>query len=391
MLECRDRQQERPFHLIQCFPIPVVTSLARQHFSIMRILNRDTTMRIVNPSVHNWKKSAAILTIACLAELMNVVPACGQQERLVPRPIMNVVVKGGSFRNLRFSADASRIWTDRLHCWSIATGKQLDSAPMAKPKSRYVFDISSAGNRMLVIHRPSEAIIWDQGKRPRRREFPSKGQVRILRLVGKGDRFVALSKKPPTAWFGSVDSEKGDKSIRLPFEFSRGGISNNGRMLAISKLTDVSCWDLEARKQLQVLKHDSTVFSVAVSPDGRLVATGAAGNLIRIFNMETGKWVATLKGHKRGVIFLTSAVYSLAFSPNGKFLASGGHDGRVIVWDVESGKARLTVQVPSQPIVWSVTFSPDSKLVAGGYVEVGAKHGVGVWRIPPERKPKKNE
>ena len=152
----------------------------------------------------------------------------------------------------------------------------------------------------------------------------------------------------------------------------------------------VAVWDLELNQQRCLLQHDDSVkvCSVAISPDGRFVATGASDNVVRLLSTVKGETVARLKGHGKGTIFLTSAVYSLAFARNGKYLASGGHDGRVIVWDVESGKAVIEAQVTGQPIVWSVAFSPDSRLVAGGFVGASAKNGLSVWKLPSGQPPK---
>lgn len=315
----------------------------------------------------------------------------GGQHPVVPVPVMNVTVKGGSFQGLRFSADGSRIWTNRLQSWSVPSGKKLDSAPVAKQKGPYVFDTSPAGKRMLIVDQQSGTLIWDQDRPPRERALPENGPVRFVQFLGKGDRFAALLSDPPSVCLGNVDSNKDDKVLSLPFEIQRGGFSQSGRLLAFRKARDVvAVWDLELNQQRCLLQHDDSVkvFSVAISPDGRFVATGASDNVVRLLSTVNGEPVAQLKGHGKGTIFLTSAVYSLAFARNGKYLASGGHDGRVIVWDVESGKAVIEAQVTGQPIVWSVAFSPDSKLVAGGFVGASAKNGLSVWKLPSGQPPK---
>jgi len=63
------------------------------------------------------------------------------------------------------------------------------------------------------------------------------------------------------------------------------------------------------------------------NPQGNLTAS-ASGPEIGIKNTATGERVLTLFGH-------TGVVRSLAFSPDGKLLASGAQDGSVKIWDVD--------------------------------------------------------
>jgi WD40 repeat protein len=70
---------------------------------------------------------------------------------------------------------------------------------------------------------------------------------------------------------------------------------------------------------------------LAISPDGKTVASGGAGP-IRLWEIATGKERARLAGHDR------STVNSLVFGPDGKTLASAGADGTILLWDVDPGR-----------------------------------------------------
>jgi WD40 repeat protein len=79
---------------------------------------------------------------------------------------------------------------------------------------------------------------------------------------------------------------------------------------------------------------------VAFSPDGTRLASGAGDELnpllggkpgeVKVWDVQTGQEVLDLQGH-------TARVNSVAFSPDGKRLASGagnyGKPGEVKVWD----------------------------------------------------------
>jgi WD40 repeat protein len=57
-------------------------------------------------------------------------------------------------------------------------------------------------------------------------------------------------------------------------------------------------------------------------------------------------------------------VYSVAFSPDGKLLASGSGDKKIILLDVVNRQPRGVPITGHQGAVWSVAFSPDGKLLA---------------------------
>ncbi len=76
--------------------------------------------------------------------------------------------------------------------------------------------------------------------------------------------------------------------------------------------------------------------SVAFSPNGRILASGASyGTKITLWDIRSGKEVKTLSGNLDGIS-------SVAFSPDGKTLASGSDNGTIKLWDIYSGKELAT-------------------------------------------------
>ena len=80
-------------------------------------------------------------------------------------------------------------------------------------------------------------------------------------------------------------------------------------------------------KLIAPLKDKEFIFSIALSPDGTVLAAGYQDGTVRLWNMDTGEQLTILEGHKDRVV-------SLAFSPDGTLLASGGMDGTVRLWGV---------------------------------------------------------
>jgi len=103
--------------------------------------------------------------------------------------------------------------------------------------------------------------------------------------------------------------------------------------------------------------HDGIVWSVAFSPDGRLLASGSTDKTIKLWDVASGSLVRTLTGH-------TMAVSSVAFSPDGRLLASGnGWPDTIKLWDMASGSLVRTLSGHTGPVT-SVAFSPDGRLLA---------------------------
>lgn len=81
----------------------------------------------------------------------------------------------------------------------------------------------------------------------------------------------------------------------------------------------------------------SGLLALAFSPDGSrlLTATDELNGTARVWDVNSGQEVITLKGHQREVL-------AVAFSPDGKTMATASEDQTVKTWDSASGKERLT-------------------------------------------------
>jgi len=117
--------------------------------------------------------------------------------------------------------------------------------------------------------------------------------------------------------------------------------------------------------------HRDAVYSVAISPDNHLLATGSYDQKITLWDVNTGKPVRDLEGHN-------AAVVSLSFRNDGKVLASASADRTMKLWDVATG-ARLDTRSESSKELNAVAFSPDGTLVAAG----GVDNRIRVWRVTP--------
>lgn len=66
--------------------------------------------------------------------------------------------------------------------------------------------------------------------------------------------------------------------------------------------TTVRLWDLRTGQCLRVMEgHTSTIWSVAVSADGRLALSASYDRTVRLWEIETGRCLAVLRGHTQSV------------------------------------------------------------------------------------------
>jgi WD40 repeat protein len=115
------------------------------------------------------------------------------------------------------------------------------------------------------------------------------------------------------------------------------------------------------------------LYAVALSGDGKTVATAGLGGTIYLYDLGAGKWGEGLEGHR-------DAVYSLAFSPDGKQLVAGAGDCSITVWSLPASgawpEARVTARLEGHgEAIYEVRFGADGRRI----VSAGTDGQVVVW------------
>jgi WD40 repeat protein len=88
----------------------------------------------------------------------------------------------------------------------------------------------------------------------------------------------------------------------------------------------IALWDVTTEEVRWIGVPVGGIDHLAVSPDGRLLASSSAREGIRLHDIATGQEKLVLLGH-------TGTVASLSFSPDGRQLISTSLDRTIRIWD----------------------------------------------------------
>ncbi|HEX3151610.1 MAG TPA: hypothetical protein VHR66_26285, partial [Gemmataceae bacterium] len=152
-------------------------------------------------------------------------------------------------------------------------------------------------------------------------------------------------------------------------------VSPDGTFVATGEHSWVRLWSIPDGRLIKSLEHSLWVHGLAVSPDSRLIASSGSSTsaAVNLWSVPDGKKRGELKGHR------SSDIDRMAISADGRFLASGAEDQDVILWSLPDG-AKLATLEDHPGHISSLAITPDSRTVV-----VGSKDGsVTIWDCTPE-------
>jgi WD40 repeat protein len=191
---------------------------------------------------------------------------------------------------------------------------------------------------VLVLLVPFTVFLWTragQAERDRRQAREERERARALSLTSGSRLEDTLA---PTSL---------PRSVLLAAESVRRAPTPEG----VGQLASVASL---LRQPLMRLVHEGPEVAVALSPDGRTIATGSSDGNPGIWDIASGKQLARMP--------YGGPVNAIAFSPNGRLVATAGKDGYARIWDAASGK--LLTRLEHQGQVIGLAFSPDGKAIA---------------------------
>jgi WD40 repeat protein len=176
-------------------------------------------------------------------------------------------------------------------------------------------------------------------------------------------------------WFTALDDRRGfavgsDGVVTL-FDFAEAkavfkkhahhdhgrsvAVSPDGKWLATAA-ERVVLWDAQKFEKIVPLEYESIVWSVAFSPDSRWLVSTHGDGAILVWDVAERELVANLREHSGGV-------RAVAFSPDGKRVATASADNSVIIWNTENSQKEAVLN-GHQTRVTGVAFSSDGQWLA---------------------------
>jgi len=205
--------------------------------------------------------------------------------------------------------------------------------------------------------------LWDRtGQRQELWSVPARAGVGRLHFSSDGRLLFGMGERGSMMWVWDVG--KGREVASAKNSWNMGfwylpQFTTNQQQLAIpfGLQGDVCLWDFAGSGRILRFKgRHPGCNNVALSPDGRTLATVNRAGTIKLWNVESRTATATIEGSGLPLM-------SVIFSPDGERLITGG-PGEIKIWDVNT--RREVGDLGGDPVeAWNVFFrNPDTLLLA---------------------------
>lgn len=304
------------------------------------------------------------------------------------------------------ATDLQRTVRANLGAWHIP-GARLRSVLTdlhgSSPISALAF---SADGKTLLTATPHQVRLWDVATgTPIGEPIVHKGQQNSEAFSPDGKMFAVGSYEAGvSALLWDTANGKLIQTLRRPDSAKNGwnvnarktAFSPDGKTLLTIDYRTVQLWDVATGKPIGPTfrgdlpgggLHADWIEAVALSADGKLVATAGRDNTARLWNATTGMPQNFTRQKDRGSIELGVAVLpheswvrAVVFSPDNKTLLTGSGGGTIRFWDIASASL-IGAPLTHRGFVYAVAFSPDGQRILTGAGNVSGKDGENTARL----------
>jgi WD40 repeat protein len=252
-----------------------------------------------------------------------------------------------------------------LRVWDPATGKEHRQLHgHSKPVRSIAF--ARDGKTLASVGDDNLVVIWDFATGKKLHHWTPAGQSNCVAFLPDGVTLATAGVNPEQAVFlwNAVAGEP-IRSLKAPEKGGAGAlaVSPDGKMLATGWFGDAEdlllIWDTDSGRLLHQVRVKSAkpdgIWSLAFSPDGKMLASAHA-KIVRLWNPASGEQLRLIELNG-------GQIKRLCFSTDGKLLGTAAANG-VVLWDPATGKATRRFETPDGCESTAIAFSPDSKTLA---------------------------
>ena len=246
----------------------------------------------------------------------------------------------------------------RLRFWDLQTSQLRDSVVANTDSYSRICSVNIDGQEGIACTGQDGVVrVFDVESRGRIREFRTAGHqggpLPIATTIDQSLLAFSDAKYSVAIWDPSNDEVLNRLTVGNPRDIQ---FLADAKTIAVAGAHEISFWNFHTSKKIdEIFVDHRDVKCLAASHDRRLLASGSMGRTVELFKINDATEEPTLLHSLSGP---GAPVDAIAISPDGKIAASSGADQVIRLWDIESGKQRASL-AGHVTAVSALCFSPD--------------------------------
>jgi WD40 repeat protein len=275
-----------------------------------------------------------------------------------------VVVRHGMYWIRTMALTTARYTDNDIQFWQVNSDQSFTLITTTTGMETNAFSFSPDGKILAIIHPDHDLELWDAINGRCIKQLPIQGT--FVQFNPRRNQLLVLHEQQGV----EVWQLKRDSAIRvwnLDGFGQQAEIAFSTDLLVASTGSEIKLWNLHnletTNDPYKTIKTNYHIDAIAVSPDGRFLASNGEKGTIVIWDPVSGRQVLALSGHQFNYWTLDSEgfVYCLVYSPDGNILASAGSDRIIRLWRISDGGLLAEFGGIEAD---NLAFSPDGQLLA---------------------------
>ncbi len=329
--------------------------------------------------------SSANVTPELLLKLRRSLTKPKYIESNLAQPNLLYTLKGhtGTIKSLAFGPKGKMLVSGGaendgvIRIWNLKKGKRMGIIRKAHQTAVLSLLVSPDGNTLVSCSSDNVINLWSLKNLKFTRSFVGHTSNILSLAVSSNSKILVSGALDGIKMWDLLQQRPLGTLRRLGNSTYTVAISPNNQILASGdERGEIQLWDLKSGKLIRTfVAHSRSVTSVAFAPGeesangiSTLVSASGDNRTIKLWDTKTGKLIRTFQAH-------TSKINAIAIDPTGNIMASALQDG-IMLWDLKTGKLLHKLHGHSD-WVSSIAWSPDGRMLASGSFDKEVK----IWQF----------